>query len=440
MRYVPHTDVERAQMLDAVGVDTVGRLFDDIPAKARLNRPLHLPPPLTEMELTRHLQEAAAGDRSVVELTSYLGCGYYDRFIPQAVAALISRGEFLTAYTPYQPELSQGTLAGIFEFQTMVAELTGMDAAQASMYDGASAVAEAALMAMAHTGRSRVAVSSAILPDSLTVLKTYLAARGGTTVMVDDPAELDGVADAAAVIWQYPDLFGRITDLERVVEPAHAKGALAVVAADPVALAVLRPPGEFGADVVVGEGQPLGNRMQLGGPTFGYFAVRSDLVRRLPGRLVGETRDMNGRRGFVLTLQAREQHIRRDKATSNICSNHSLCALTAAVYLSLMGPKGLNEAATLSAHKARYLAQALSRRGLPLAFADAPYLYEFTLKVPGSVADLNRYLLRRGILGGFDLGRVDRRWRGLWQIAVTEKRTRPELDRLVEEVSRWMSR
>ncbi|PSR33627.1 MAG: aminomethyl-transferring glycine dehydrogenase [Sulfobacillus benefaciens] len=444
MRYIPHTPNDRDLMLKRLQISSIDDLFSDIPESARLNRPLNLPSALSELELRRHLMDLSRKNRSAEDLVMFLGGGFYDRFIPSTVSAIASRGEFATAYTPYQAELSQGTLAAIYEFQTMIAGLTGTAAAQASMYDGASSVGEAALLALAHTKRGRIVVHQALHPDSLAVVRTYVGARGGTVEVVRSVAELEAVLasgdPAAAVIWQYPDMLGRILGLESVIEIAHRHQSLAIVSSDPIALALLTPPGELGADVVVGEGQPLGNPLNYGGPTFGYFAVQASLVRKMPGRLVGATVDAKGSRGFVLTLQAREQHIRRDKATSNICSNHSLNALMATVYMASLGPQGIREVALLSTAKAHYLAQQLTNCGLNLAFPDEPYLYEFAVKVPGSVLELNQFLLERGYLGGFDLGRWDPEWAGFWQLATTEKRTKEECDGFCEEVSRWMSR
>lgn len=430
-------------MLQALGLNSVDDLFADIPVKARLDRSLALPPALTEMELQDRMTEMARENVSVLEAVSFLGGGFYDRFIPAAIAQLVQRGEFLTAYTPYQPELSQGTLASIFEFQTMMAGLSGMFAAQASMYDGASAVGEAAFLALAQTRRSVIVISKTLDPGSAQVVRTYVNARHGTVIAVGSVEELEQVSashEIAGVIWQYPDVFGHIGSLPEAITIAHRAGALAIVSSDPVALALLRPPGEWGADVVVGEGQPLGNHLNYGGPAFGYFAVTEPLLRKMPGRLVGETTDAQGRRGFVLTLQAREQHIRREKATSNICSNHSLNALQATIYMSLLGPEGLKEVAQLSVNKAHYLAQRLQDIGITRVNPREPFLYEFAVKVPGSVEELNAYLLTRGMFGGFDMGRWSPEWQGCWQLAVTEKRTRAQLDDLVKEVATWMSR
>jgi glycine dehydrogenase subunit 1 len=443
MRYIPHTPAERAEMLEALGISAVDDLFQDIPGAARLTRPLDLPRALSELELTALFEGWAAQDRAAGEWPCFLGGGFYRRFIPAAVPALAERGEFLTAYTPYQPELSQGTLAVIFEFQTMMAALAGLDAAQASLYDGSTAVAEAALLALNETGRPLVVVDEGVLPDHRLVVATYLRARGarleGPPPGADLLDYLDGLTEPpAAVIVQQPDVMGVVRDYRAVAAWCRGHDTVAVAVADPVALAVVEPPGAMGFDVVVGEGQPLGNALQYGGPGFGFFAVRSGLVRKLPGRLVGMAHDRRGHRGFVLTLQAREQHIRREKATSNICSNHSLNALQATIYLSLLGPEGLREVARLSAAKAHYLAERLEAAGVQPA-RPGPFLFERAYRLPGPPAEMNRRLLARGILGGFDMGRWRSEWQGLWHVAVTEMVTREALDALAEEVAAWTS-
>ncbi len=430
-------------MLDTLGVGSLDALFDDIPVQARLSRPLNLPPALAEMELSQHLADLADHTVNANVMPSFLGGGYYDRFIPAVVGALASRGEFITSYTPYQAELSQGTLAAIFEFQSMIQSLTGTHAAQASMYDGASAVGEAALLALAQSPRrKRVVALRGVHPDSRQVVATYLKARGAELVVADSLESLDTVLteEVAALVIQYPDMLGTITHVQRAIDAAHQCGALAIVAVDPVALALLKPPGEMGADIVVGEGQPLGNHLGYGGPTLGFFAVQEHLVRKMPGRLVGMAKDAQGRRGFVLTLQAREQHIRREKATSNICSNHSLNALMATIYMALVGPQGLSEVATLSSQMAHYLADQLGAIGILRASGDQPFLYEFAVRVPGDINALNHHLFEKGLLGGMNLGIWEPAWQNLWQLAVTERRTKADCDRLVEEVSAWMSR
>ena len=444
MRYLPHTAAERAEMLAALGLTSADDLFRDIPEGARLGRPLDVPGPLSELELVRRMEAFAREDVAASDWPSFLGGGFHYRFVPAAVGALAERGEFLTAYTPYQAELSQGTLAVIFEFQTMIASLTGMDAAQASMYDGSSAVAEAALLALGHTGRSTVVMDRAVLPEHRAVTATYLDARGAALVEPTPGASLEEYLDGlqeppAAVVVQEPDVMGLVRDYRAVARWCREHEVLAIAVADPVALAVVEPPGAMGFDIVVGEGQPLGNALQYGGPCFGFFAVTERLVRRLPGRLVGMARDRRGDRGFVLTLQAREQHIRREKATSNICSNHSLNALQATIYMSLLGPEGLAEVARLSAAKAHYLGTRLEAAGLTPA-SPGPYLYERAYRVAGGPRALNRHLLERHMVGGFDMGQWRPEWEGLWQVAVTEMIGRSDLDALAEEVDAWTSR
>ncbi len=439
MAYLPHTSADREAMLARLCIDRVDALFDDIPPVARLKQPLNLPSGLSEWELMDVMAHKASENRSLDDWVSFLGFGYYDRYVPYAVDALSSRGEFATAYTPYQAELSQGTLAAIFEYQTMIASLTAMAAAQASLYDGASSAAEAALLAMAYTGRRTVALAKTLHPEVRQVVATYVRGHGGAVITEDHPRSV-GLEESAALIWPYPDVMGSVEELPRAIEAAHAQGGLAVSYCDPVALALLTPPGALGADIAVGEGQALGNSPHYGGPGLGFFAVQDPLIRRMPGRLVGIAYDDRGRRGLVLTLQAREQHIRREKAVSNVCSNHSLNALRAAIYLSLVGPYGLRDIAQLSVNKAHYLRdQLLAIDGITPA-QPGPVLYEFAVKVPGPVADLNRWLFDRGILGGADLGCWDSDWAGCWQLAVTERRTREEIDRLAKEVRAWMSR
>ena len=442
VRYIPHTADDTSSMLRRLNLRSVDELFADIPPAARLARPLDLPGALDEMTLTQQLTALAGENLDVQAKPCFLGGGYYDRFIPAAVGTLASRSEFVTSYTPYQAELSQGTLAAIFEFQSMIQVLTGTYAAQASLYDGASAVGEAVLLALSQQpNRHRIVILRGVHPDSVMVARTYTHAHQAEVLIVDTIEECVQTLDSgvAAVLLQYPDMLGYVVHMADLISRAHREGVLVITATDPIALAILKPPGEFGADIVVGEGQPLGNRLGYGGPTLGFFAVQEPLVRKLPGRLVGATHDDKGQRGFVLTLQAREQHIRRDKATSNICSNHSLNALMSTIYMALLGPQGLREVAYRSAQAAHYLAQRLADIGL-MRCPGGPFLYEFAVRVPGDIEDLNRHLLNTGIIGGFPMGRWDPQWTGLWQLAVTERRTRTECDQLVEEVSAWMCR
>lgn len=434
MNYLPHTDADRAAMLARIGVASIEDLFAEIPAHLRLTRPLDLPPPLTELELEREMAVLAARNGAAGKVC-FLGGGMYDHFIPAAERALLARGEFLTAYTPYQPEVSQGTLQFTFEFQTAICELTGMDVANGSMYDGSTATAEAALLACAATGRSRVVVARSLHPEYREVLGTYARGRGVDLVEApwrDGATDLEGLkalcdGRTAAVIIGQPNFFGVLEEVAAAAEIAHGVGALAVVVADPSALGVLEAPGHQGADVVCGDAQPLGIPLSYGGPTAGFFAVREALVRRMPGRIAGVAYDARGRRGFVLTLQAREQHIRRARATSNICTNQALYALAATIYLTLLGPQGLRQVGELCHAKARYLAQRLAGiPGVRLAFG-SPFFKELTVFLPAGASEA---LAERGFLVGPALGRWYPELEGAWLMAVTEKRTRGEIEGL----------
>jgi glycine dehydrogenase subunit 1 len=438
MNYLPHTDEDRAAMLARIGVGSIDELFAEIPAQLRLRRALDLPPALDEVQLERELASLARAN-GAAECVCFLGGGMYDHFIPAAERALLGRGEFLTAYTPYQPEVSQGTLQFTFEFQTAVCELTGMDVANASMYDGSTAAAEAALLTCAVTGRGRVAVARSLHPEYREVLRTYARGRGIDVVEVpwrEGALDLDALraactGDTAAVLVGQPNFFGVVEDVAAVAELAHGAGALAVVVADPSTLGVLEAPGRQGADVVCGDAQPLGIPLSYGGPTAGYFAVREAFLRRMPGRIAGLAHDAQGRRGFVLTLQAREQHIRRARATSNICTNQALFALAATIYLTLLGPEGLREAGELCRAGARYAASLLSRLpGVRLAFG-APFFKEFAVLLPPRAEEA---LAERGLLVGPSLGRWYPELEGAVLVAVTEKRTRQEIERLAAAV------
>jgi glycine cleavage system P protein (glycine dehydrogenase) subunit 1 len=443
MRYVPNTAAQRAEMLRTIGVADLEALLDRIPSKARLGRDLEVPAALAEGELIGHVRRLAEANAHGADYVSFLGGGAYDHYVPTAINHLLLRGEFFTAYTPYQPEASQGTLRTIYEYQTMICELTGMDVTNASIYDGGSALAEAAFMAHGVTDREQIVVSAGVSPLARRVMATYCAGprlpiktvpwAGGVT---DADALRKAVSDkTAAVMVQYPNFFGCLEDLDALAAIAHQRGALFVVAVDPFALGVLRPPGEAGADIVVGEGQGLGNPVMGGGPYLGLFACRKELVRRMPGRLVGATKDTDGQRGFVLTLQTREQHIRREKATSNICTNVALVALGATIYLALMGKEGLRKAATLSTAKAHYAAQALGRvPGVALRF-EAPFFKEFALRLPKSPDRVLRALRKRRILGGLPLSQFDRTLKDSLLVAVTENRTRQDIDQYAEALA-----
>ena len=441
--FIPHTDAERKDMLKTIGVDRMEDLFLDVPAKYRYPK-LDIAPALTEMEAIAEDQGLANANELVRELACFLGAGAYNHYIPAAVDAIIRRGEFLTAYTPYQPEVSQGTLQGIFEFQSLVCALTGMDVSNASHYDGATATAEAGVLAYHHFRgkRKKLVVSNSLHPDFRGVLKTYLSGYEGVVITGDElkfdplagPEYLSSLIDAetALVVVQYPDFLGRIYDYRALSEKAHSQGALFCVAVNPMALALLAPPSEFGADIVVGEGQPLGIPLSFGGPYLGIFATKKEFVRKIAGRLVGESIDAAGKRGYVLTLTAREQHIRREKATSNICTNQGLIALAATVYLSLLGKNGLKQVANLCYQKAHYAAEKISQiPGFKVCLPDA-FFHEFVVCCDLPVEEINQHLLDHEILGGLDLGQVYPSLENHMLFAVTEMNTREEIDQLCD--------
>ncbi len=437
--FVPHTPQEVTQMLQAIGVKRVEDLFGDIPEKYRLNKPLNLPAGMSEAEVLDKLTDLAYQNIGTDEMTCFLGAGAYDHHIPVVIKHLLSRGDFFTAYTPYQAEISQGTLQAIYEYQSLMCELTGMDVANASMYEGATALAEATHMAQVQTGRSKLVMLDSVHPEYRMVTKGMLMYMGAKIIEVpsdDGVTDLNKLADAidaetAAVVVQYPNFFGCIEDLETIGNMAKAHGALFIVAAYPIALGILRPPGECGADIVCGEGQSLGIPMSFGGPYLGYIAVKESLIRRMPGRLAGVTTDCRGQRGLTLTLQAREQHIRREKATSNICSNQALMALNATIYLSLLGRDGLREVAVQSLTKAHYLKKELEKlHGLKFPFS-APFFNEFVVQVPNSEKTLKK-MRKEGILAGVPLECWYPALQNHLLIAVTEKRTAPELQEYIE--------
>jgi len=440
VKYIPVTPAERERMLRSIGVGSVDDLFRDIPAEVRLRGPLDLPAAMPDPDLLAHLRKLADRNADCDRLTCFLGAGAYDHFVPSTVPHLALKPEFLTAYTPYQAELMQGELQAIFEYQTLMCELTAMDVANASMYDGASATGEAASMAADLTKRAQVLVSTAVHPEYRRVLRTFTS---HLRVSVEDLPTRDGVTtpqavrealtdDTAALIIQSPNFFGCLEEGEALAALAHARGALLVVViADPICLGLIQPPGEAGADIVTGEGQPLGNALNFGGPYLGMIATREAFIRRLPGRLVGRTVDTEGRPGYVLTLQTREQHIRRARATSNICTNESLNALIAAVYLSTLGRQGIQDVAELNARKAHYARQRIAALpGYRIAFP-APTFHEFVVRCPVDPEEINRRLLAHRILGGLPLGRFYPELRDCWLLCVTESRTREEIDQLV---------
>jgi len=424
--YIPNTDEDRRAMLDVIGVATADELFADIPPQLRIEG-LDLPPALPEQELVREMAALAARNQVPGNgVACFLGAGAYRHFIPSVVGHVIGRAEFYTAYTPYQPEISQGTLQTMFELQSMTCELTGMDVANAGLYDGASALAEACLMACNVTARGRIALLDSVHPDYADVVRTYARGRGLAVDIVSD----GGLSEEhACLAVQHPNFFGCLEDVWAREAAAHAVGALLIAIADPISLGLLAPPGDYGADVAVAEGQSLGWPVGFGGPYLGLFACRQQYLRQMPGRIVGQTTDLDGRTGYVLTLQTREQHIRRERATSNICTSQQLVGLAAAVYLASVGKHGLRQIAETCYHRAHYAAERIAALpGYSLAF-EAPFFKEFTVRCPKPVAQIQARLLERAIIGGLDVSdRVDD---GML-LCVTEANTREEIDRLVE--------
>lgn len=436
-RFIPSTEEDKKAMLESIGAADIEALFVDIPKEVRLGRDLALDEAKSEFEVSNLMKKTLGKNRSADELTCFLGAGAYDHYVPTVVNHLSSRQEFATAYTPYQPEISQGTLQVIFEFQTLIAELTGMEVANASMYDGPTACAEAAIMAVA-AGRkkNKIVVSETVHPEVITILETYLRHRDIELVIAPmkegetDYDQLSQLVDdaTAGVIVQNPNFFGVIEDSRKSVEIAHGKKALAINYVDPIALSILEAPGKQGFDIVVGEGQGLGNDLNYGGPYLGFFASRQKLVRKMPGRICGESIDSRGQRAFVLTLQAREQHIRRYKANSNICSNQGLIALRSTIYMALMGKEGMKEVAKHCLAKSHYAAKTLTASGKYKLAYNKPFFKEFVLIGEEVTENVNKKLLEEGILGGYDLASHDMKNASL--LCFTEKRTKEEIDRL----------
>ena len=433
--YIPNTEDDRDQMLRTLGIDTVEELFTDIPEELR-DPVLDLPMPLSELELRRELEALASQNRHLGSCASFLGAGAYNHFSPSAVRSIISRGEYLTAYTPYQPEVSQGTLQATYDFQTMVCNLLGMEVADAGMYDAASALAEAALMACRITGRARVALLDTVSPAYRQVVQTYTEPQGIDLDILD--ARVPRLpADAAGLVVQYPNYFGYLEDIASLERTAHEAGALLVVSTNPVAMGLFRPPGEYGADIVTGEGQPLGIPLSFGGPYVGLFATRQRYVRQMPGRIVGKTVDGQGRTGYVLTLSTREQHIRRERATSNICTNQALMTLAATVYLACLGKRGLKRVAELCYHKAHYAASLIGNiPSFSLPF-EGTFFNEFTVQCPAPPAEINSWLLQQDIIGGLDVS--DLTTNGML-LCVTEMNTRQDIEALVGALSDYAHR
>lgn len=445
LHYLPLTEQERRQMLAEIGAASAEELFTDVPAAVRFQGEMQLPPPLSEMEALRHLGEMAARNKNLKEYACFLGAGVYDHFVPAVVSHITGRSEFYTSYTPYQAEISQGVLQAIFEYQTLICQLTGMDVANASMYDGATALAEGAVLACGATRRSKVLVSSTVNPFYRQVLQNYFNTR--ELILEEVPFEqgqmdrgrLEAALDSevAALVIQQPNFFGILEDLDGVAEMLHVKKALLVVSVDPISLPLVKTPAEYGADIVTGEGQGLGSAPSFGGPLLGFFAAKEEFARRAPGRIAGETVDKEGKRGFVLTLQTREQHIRRERATSNICSNQALVALAAAVHMAALGPAGLRDVAELSLQKAAYMREKIAAlEGFEAAFSGI-HFKEFAVKLPGEVKRLNSYLLERKIIGGFDLGPHYPELGRAALFCVTETKTRAQIDALAQALEGW---
>lgn len=438
--YLPHTTEERQALLKKIGLSSVDQLFQDIPAAIQLQQDLELNHPYSELEIKRICKELSEMNQHTEDYVCFLGAGYYDHYIPSVIDHLLLRSEFYTAYTPYQAERSQGYLQAIFEYQTMICELTGMDASNASMYDAATATAEAGFMAVnIKRKRKTVLISKAVHPHVRQVVKTYfdyadlnlleIDLKDGMTDITDLERKLTG--DVAGVICQYPNFLGIIED-RSIIKRVHANGSLLILQTDPSALGLLTDPGSLGADLTTGEGQALGNPLSFGGPTFGFLAVKQEHIRYMPGRIVGQTVDSEGNRGYVLTLQAREQHIRRQRASSNICSNQALNALAALIYMSLMGPKGLYQVATRSFKKAHYLAERIAQiSGFSLRFS-APFFKEFVVKTEHDPHQVLKILLENKFLGGYALGLDYPQLTDCFLIAVTEKRTKAEMDQFIQ--------
>lgn len=441
-RYLPMTEEDKQEMLATIGVTSTEALFSDIPEEIRFNRAYDLKPAPSEYELKKELTERAAENVNTNAYCSFLGAGVYDHFIPSVVDHVISRSEFYTAYTPYQAEISQGELQAIFEFQTMICRITGMEVANASLYDGGTALGEAVNLSHGHTKRKKILVSKTVHPEYRDVIRTYgkgfnleiveINEKDGRTDVNHLKQELD--EDTASVVVQYPNFLGQMESMEAIQEiVGENKKAMLITSSNPLALGYITPPGEFGADIVVGDTQVFGIPAQFGGPHCGYFATTKKLMRKVPGRLVGQTEDEDGVRGYVLTLQAREQHIRRDKATSNICSNQALYALASSVAMTALGKKGLQEAAYTNMHKARYLKQKAEQEGITVLYGNA-FFNEVVLQLDQPICDINEQLLGKGFIGGYDLERDDKTRKGQMLVAITEKRTKEEIDSFVKEL------
>ena len=444
MAYSFNTPDDTREMLEAIGIESLSELFASIPEELRLDRPLAIPAEMTEIELTSHMSQLAGQNLHVANTACFLGGGAYDHFVPAVIDAIASRGEFFTSYTPYQPEVSQGNLQAMFEYQTLICQLTGMDVSNASVYEGGSAVAEAVLMAMSVTKRNKVVTATSVHPQYREILETYFATLGTELVVIDAPTgvvDREALAaavddDTACVLLQHPNFFGCLEDIHAAGEIAHSRGAVLVQSFDPISLGVLKRPGDLGADIAVAEGQSLGTPLQFGGPYLGILACSEKFVRRLPGRIAGETRDRRGKRCFVLTLQTREQHIRREKATSNICTNQGLFALRAAIYLALLGKHGMREVAELCLQKSHYALEQITQSGRFEPVFAQPFFKEFVVRdTQNDIEGALKHCRNDGIQAGLPLGNWFPDLQDCMLVAVTEKRTRQEIDALVKALA-----
>jgi glycine dehydrogenase subunit 1 len=448
MNFVPNTQQEKKQMLDFLGISSIADLFEDIDEGIRQKELLKLPKPMSEMELIPQMREISDTNADVLSYSCFLGAGAYNHFIPSVVDSLVSRGEFYTSYTPYQAEMSQGMLQSIFEFQSMICELTGMDAANASMYDGATAMAEAGIMAAKYTERDSIIVSKTVHPEYRQVLQTYANAFGLKVLDVETENGLTDIRDleskindsTACVILQSPNFFGLIEDQEKIVELAHKNDCLLVASVvEPISLGILKPPGDYGADIVVGEAQGFGNHLSYGGPYLGFMATKGEFLKKIPGRLSGLTVDKDGERGFILTLQTREQHIRRERATSNICTNQALNALAATVYLALMGKNGLKRIAEICAQRAHYAGKKICEMEEFELQINDPFFNEFVISCPTSPESINHALLKKKIIGGLELGRFYKEYENCMLFCITEMNSKEEIDKLASTLQEVMS-
>ncbi|MEW8956137.1 aminomethyl-transferring glycine dehydrogenase subunit GcvPA [Clostridium sp.] len=438
--YIPNTEKEVEKILNFLSIESIDKLFNHIPNQVKLNRELNIEKGLSELEVEKRMKDLAGKNKSIEDLTCFLGAGSYDHYVPSIIKHLILRGEFFTAYTPYQPELSQGTLQSIFEYQSMMCSLTGMEVSNSAMYDGATATVEAATMAIENTKRKTIVVSSTVNPETRAVLKTYLKYKGYNLVEIESN---EGVTDleklkaslnkeVAAVVIQTPNFFGVIEEADEIVKAIHENKSLFIMNVDPLSLGILKSPGEIGADIVVGDGQCLGANMSFGGPGLGFLNTTKKLMRKMPGRIAGQTDDGHGNRGFVLTLQAREQHIRREKATSNICSDQTLVSIGAAIYMATLGKKGIREVALQCLNKSHYAYEELTKSGKYKKVFNKPFFKEFVIKSDNCPCDINNKLLENNILGGYNLGKTYPEYKDSMMLCVTEKRTKEDIDKLVK--------